>query len=187
MRVIVAPRALGRDAGAKLPSRIRIRLTRGGDRLAPGDWFSVRAILMPPPAPAMPGAYDFQRQAYFDRLGGVGYAVGPAKRVEAPPGEGPAGWRLAVAQLRHAMTERIVAVLPGGTGGVAAALITGEMGPIPASVNQAYRDSGLAHLLSISGIHMSLVAGIAFVALRGLFALVPWIALRYPIKKPGTV
>lgn len=182
-RIVAEPRSIAKVEKAELPARIRIRLTKGGDPLAPGEWFRVRAILMPPPAPAMPGAYDFQRQAWFDRLGAVGFAVGAASRLEPPEGDAPSGWRLAVAKLRHAMTERIVAVLPGGTGGVAAALITGEMGPIPPDVNQAFRDSGLAHLLSISGIHMSLVAGIAFVALRALFALIPWVALRHPIKK----
>jgi competence protein ComEC len=182
-RIVAEPRSIGRLAAEALPQRIRVRMTRGGDPLAPGEWFRVRAILMPPPAPAMPGAYDFQRQAWFDRLGAVGFAVGPAQHLEPPPGDRPSGWRIAVAQLRHAMTERIVAVLPGGVGGVAAALITGEMGPIPAEVNQAFRDSGLAHLLSISGIHMTLVAGIAFVALRAGFALIPFLALRFPIKK----
>jgi competence protein ComEC len=182
-RIVAEPRSIGKLGPAELPAKLRIRLTRGGDALGPGEWFRVRAILMPPPAPAMPGAYDFQRQAWFDRLGAVGFSVGKAERLEPPPSEQPAGWRIAVAQLRHAMTERIVAVLPGGTGGVAAALITGEMGPIPPEVNQAFRDSGLAHLLSISGIHMSLVAGIAFVALRALFALIPPLVLRYPVKK----
>jgi competence protein ComEC len=177
-RILAAPAAIGPRA-ERLPALLRIRVGRGGDALAPGDRFALRAILMPPPAPAMPGAYDFQRQAYFDRIGGVGFAVGPAERA----GEAAGGWDVAVATLRHRMTERIMEVLPGGTGGVAAALITGEMGGIPESVNAAFRDSGLAHLLSISGIHMTLVAGIAFVALRALFALVPAIALRLAIKK----
>src|SRR5438067_577703 len=84
-RLGAAPRLIGRDQGGSLP-RLRIRLTKGGDALAPGDWFTVRAFLLPPPAPAMPGAYDFQRQAFFDRLGGVGYAVGPGVRIEPPAG-----------------------------------------------------------------------------------------------------
>jgi competence protein ComEC len=175
-RVLAVPRALG-------PERIRLRLVRGGEAPAPGEWIAVRAILMPPPPPVMPGAYDFQRQAWFERIGGVGFAVGPMERIDAPDGEEPASWRLGVAQLRHLMTQRILAALPPGVGGVAAALITGERGPIPAELNAAYRDSGLAHLLSISGIHMSLVAGIAFVAIRALLALVPPMALRWNIKK----
>jgi competence protein ComEC len=187
-RIVAAPQRITRagDGRAALPALVRVRLARGGDALAPGDRFAVRAILLPPPPPTMPGAFDFQRQAFFDRLGAVGYAVGPAQRLApAADGEGRGGfdWRVAVADLRHRMTERIVAVLPGGTGGVAAALITGEMGPIPESLNAAYRDSGLAHILSVSGLHMSLAAGLAFVALRALLALIPPLALRFPIKK----
>lgn len=175
-RILAAPRGIGLE-------RVRIRLRQGGAVPEPGDWVRVRAVLMPPPPPVMPGAYDFQRQAWFARLGAVGFAVGPAEKIEPPAGEAPAAWRLFVARLRHVMTERILAILPGGTGGVAAALITGERGPIPADLNAAYRDSGLAHLLSISGIHMSLVAGIAFVAIRAILALVPPLVLRWNIKK----
>lgn len=175
-RIVAAPRGLG-------PERVRLRLRRGGPAPDPGEWVRVRAVLMPPPPPVMPGAYDFQRQAWFDRLGAVGFAVGPAKRIDPPPGEERSSWQVAIARLRHAITERILAVLPGGTGGVAAALITGERGPIPAELNEAYRDSGLAHLLSISGIHMSLVAGIAFVAIRAVLALIPPLVLRWNVKK----
>ena len=175
-RILAAPRGLG-------PERIRLRLKRGGPAPDPGNWVRVRAVLMPPPPPVMPGAYDFQRQAWFDRLGAVGFAVGPATLIEPPPGGGRSSWQLGIARLRHAITERILAVLPGGVGGVAAALVTGERGPIPAGLNAAYRDSGLAHLLSISGIHMSLVAGIAFVAIRALLALIPPLVLRCNVKK----
>jgi competence protein ComEC len=175
-RIVAAPRGLG-------PERVRLRLRRDGALLEPGDWVRVRAVLLPPPPPVMPGAYDFQRQAWFDRLGAVGFSVGPAARIEPPAGEGRSSWSVAVARLRHAMTERILSVLPGETGAVAAALITGQRGAIPAELNAAYRDSGLAHLLSISGIHMSLVAGIAFVAIRALLALVPPLVLRWNVKK----
>jgi len=175
-RIVAAPRGLG-------PERIRLRLLRGGEAPNPGEWIAVRAVVMPPPAPIMPGAYDFQRQAWFDGLGGVGFAVGPVARIDPPAGEGASSWQVSVARLRHGMTERILAVLPGGVGAVAAALITGVRGPIPPELNEAYRDSGLAHLLSISGIHMSLVAGIAFVAIRALLALIPPVALRWNIKK----
>ena len=41
----------------------------------PGEWIRVRAVLMPPPPPAAPGAFDFPRQAWFKGLGAVGFAV----------------------------------------------------------------------------------------------------------------
>ena len=67
---------------------------------------------------------------------------------------------------------------------MAAALIAG----VRAGIDQAtWRDmqvSGLAHILSVSGLHMVLVAGSVFAACRWLLALIPPLALRYPVKKP---
>ena len=81
------------------------------------------------------------------------------------------------------MTRRIAAVLPGSTGGVASALITGKRGAITEEVKQAFRDTGLSHLLAIAGLHLGLVGAFVFFAVRGGLALIPPIALRYPIKK----
>src|SRR3546814_18129537 len=85
------------------------------------------------------------------------------------------------------MTRRILAVLEGPRGAMAAALITGQRGGIPDAVEEDMRDSGLAHLLSISGLHMGLVAGLLFFALRAGLALVPAVALYRPIKKWAAV
>jgi competence protein ComEC len=77
--------------------------------------------------------------------------------------------------------------LPGSTGGIAAALITGKRGAIAEEVNQEFRDSGLAHLLAISGMNLAVVGGFVFLLVRGGLALVPWVALRYPIQKIAAV
>ena len=58
------------------------------------------------------------------------------------------------------MTRRINAVLPGSTGGVASALITGKRGTMAEEVKQAFRDSGLSHLLAIAGLHLGLVGAL---------------------------
>ena len=191
-RIIVAPHSIGRRDSARLPALVRIKLKSrildsGGDDPLPGEWISLRAILYPPPAPAMPGAYDFQRRAFFDRLGAVGFAVSPPIRETAPQGETPARWRIAIAALRHAITERITAALPGRAGGIAAAIITGETHGIPEADAAAFRDAGLAHILVIAGLHMGMVAGLAFGGVRALLALIPAVALRYPTKKWAAV
>src|SRR6266480_3476515 len=93
------------------------------------------------------------------------------------------GWREDLRHLRTEMTRRIAAVLPGSTGGVASALITGKRGTISEEVKQAFRDSGLSHLLAIAGLHLGLVGAFVFFTVRGGLALIPWVALRYPIKK----
>src|SRR5260370_41652479 len=81
------------------------------------------------------------------------------------------------------MTRRIAAALPGSTGGVASAVITGKRGTMAEEVKQSFRDSGLSHLLAIAGLHLGLVGAFVFFAVRGGLALIPPIALRYPIKK----
>jgi competence protein ComEC len=183
---------------ARTPARVRVRLTmREPGGFVPGDRVRIRAVLRPPPEPAAPGAFDFARRAYFQRLGAVGYAVGHAERLDrdgaaqgaaqgtaqgTAPGTAEA-WRLWWAGLRGAVARRILDALPDARGALAAALMTGERGAIPEAVIQAMRDSGLAHLLAISGLHMGLVAGLLFFAVRALLALVPALALRQPIKK----
>jgi competence protein ComEC len=184
-------------APERTPEYVRLRLKwPPAEPLVPGDWISARAMLSPPPAPSAPGAYDFQRHAYFRSLGAVGYVVGGVTRTaraeDGPGGEGEF-WR-GLERLRQELTLRVQAALPGATGAVAAALMTGDRSAIPTSVNTAMRDSGLVHLLSISGLHVGLVAAILFVGLRAALALVSPLALNFPIKKwtaaaaiPGTL
>jgi len=179
------------------PFRVRVRTMREGavamgvavatgapavHTLRAGDRIRVKAQLAPPAGPVLPGGYDFARGVYFQRLGGIGYALSRAELL-APGETGSLGIDGHIAQLRQAIGARIVAVLSGQTGAIANALITGERGGISEATNTAFRDSGLYHMLSISGLHMAIMGGAAFVAVRFLLALVPSIALRYPIKK----
>ncbi len=85
-RIVIAPARLGDLAPARLPARVQVRLRHGDGGLAPGDWVSLRVSIEPPPAPAMPGAYDFERAAWFERLGGVGYALSAPERSAPPEG-----------------------------------------------------------------------------------------------------
>jgi len=186
-RLLIEPAAIDGLEAASLPARIRVRADRGSDALVPGDRLRLRAILYPPSAPAMPGAYDFQRRAFFDRLGAVGFAVGRVSAVPPEEGGSSGSWRQWLQGLRAGMTERIRAVLPGTTGGAAAAIITGETHTVPEKDAAAFRDAGLAHILVIAGLHMGMLAGLAFGGVRAALALVPPLALRYPIKKWAAV
>ena len=186
-RLLLDPVSIAGLAPDRMPVRVRVRVRGGADPAAPrvGDWVRVRATLSPPSAPAAPGAFDFQRRAWFLRLGGVGFAYGKPVRVDPPAGEDarPEGWRLAVEDMRQAVFARVTTALAGETGAVAAALMMGERGAISAAALATMRDSGLAHLLAISGLHIGLMAGFAFFAVRGGLALVPFVALRKPLKK----
>jgi competence protein ComEC len=164
----------------KTPRKIRIRLSGAALGLQPGDRIKLLAVLHPPSGPAAPGAFDFARRAYFLQLGAVGYAVrSPVLLRKASA----TGFSIRLAALRQHLTETIHVALPGRTGTVAAALMTGERSAIPDDVLTAMRESGLAHLLAISGLHIGLVAGLLFFALRLCLALWEKGALRFPIKK----
>lgn len=164
-RLILRPR--GRD---DLPPRVRVTL-RGEARgtIMPGERIGLRARLMPPPAASLPGSYDFAQRAWFDRIGAVGTVLGDVSRA---PGAGQGGQ-----PLRARLSEHIHRQIEGSPGGIAAALVTGDRGAISAEDEEAMRRSGLAHLLSISGLHVTAVIGFAMLFARRLFALSPRLAL----------
>ena len=185
-RLVLAPDALPGLSRAEQPRLVRLHIPQQSDLLTPGDRVSVKALIYPPPGQVVPGGRDLQRELYFARIGGVGYSFGAARRIaDANPAAAAdnGGWRQFVERLRTEMSRRITSVLPGATGGIASTLITGKRGAIPEKDKQAFRDSGLAHLLAISGLHLGLVGGFVFVAVRGVLALIPRIALNFPIKK----
>ncbi len=180
-RIVVDADPLPGLASSEQPHRLRVHIPHSSDALNPGDRVGFKARLYPVPAQVVPGGRDFQRELYFAGIGAVGYTFGAARRIAGSEAAG--GWREDLRQLRTEMARRIAAVLPGSTGGVASALITGKRGAISEEVKQAFRDSGLSHLLAIAGLHLGLVGAFVFFAVRGGLALVPPIALRYPIKK----
>jgi competence protein ComEC len=183
-RLTIRVTAMEKHEAQAWPARVRVRMTTENAALQPGDAVHVRATLSPPPGSALPGDYDFARSAWFQGLGAVGFAR-TAARVEENAAEPPLSLRVSamVARVRQAIGRRVVAALPGETGAIANALITGERGGITEATNQAFRDSGLFHILSISGLHMVIMAGAVFLSIRLLLAAIPSIALRYPIKK----
>ena len=170
----------------RLPHRVRIRVMSPAGDIRPGDLLKLTATLSPPSVPALPGGFDFARAAYFQRIGAVGYALkAPEKLPPSPASEPSLGQQLGsiVEDVRQVIGRRIAAALPGETGGMATALITGERGGISQETTDAYRDSGLVHIISISGLHMVIMAGAVFALLRFVLAAIPALALTQPIKK----
>lgn len=184
-RVVIAPVRIRGVTPEDTP--IRLRATVRGDPPVPGTAIRLFAILNPPPPPASPGAYDFGRNAYFQGLGGTAFGLGETRTVRlAPP-----PWRLRLAMAvngaRFELAQRIVERLGPRTGGIAAAMTTGHETWIAREDLDAMRDSGLAHILSISGLHMAIVGGFAFFAVRLGVAAWPWLALRVSGKKIAAV
>lgn len=188
VRLVLVGPAVERLAPAATPHRVRVRLAAKHGQPLPGATVRLRAILHPPPRPPAPGAYDFQRHAFFEGIGGVGYALGPPETVAPPPESGWAAFTAAMEALRGHIAERVAAAVDDpADAGITTALLNGEQTGIPEPAMQAMRDSGLAHLLSISGLHIGLVAGLVFFAVRALLALAEPVALRWSIKKIAAV
>jgi competence protein ComEC len=167
---------------AATPARVRVVLP-AGETVAPGDWISVMARLGPPQGPAEPGAYDFARAAWFDRLGAVGVATGPVVRIEAPTeGAGSVG---TLDALRSWLSDALRAGVGGEAGAFAAAVTVGDRFGLPPEAVEALRISGLAHLLAISGLHMAIVCGLVFASVR--LALVALVGARVAAKRWAAV
>ncbi len=183
VRVVLADLSIDRLAPERTPRQVRIRLLSGSEPLATGTRIGVRAILNPPSRPVLPGGFDFRRHAFFQGIGGIGFAVGHPSLLDG----GGIGRMLPLESGRRAIADRIRSALDGDRSAIATALLTGDRGAIRPEIHKSIREAGLAHLLAISGLHLGLVAGLIFFAVRATLALVPSLALDRPIKKWAAV
>ena len=170
-------------SGEKTP--IRIRVTARGtlqpnQTFVPGVKVKTAAVLKAPGGPVLPGAYNFRRYAFFEQIGAVGFLVKPFTLHKTQPKMAFKTW---VAQKRARLTQYLRCSIPGENGAIVAALITGDRSGITDITRQAYADAGLAHILAISGLHLSLVAGFIFLAIRGSLSFIPSLVLTYNTKK----
>jgi len=168
VRVTLAP-----QGHADLPPRVRVNLDRADaiPDIAQGAVIRLRARLMPPPPAAVPGAYDFARVAWFAGLGATGKGFAPIEVVTPAAAPG--------ADLRTRLSTHIQSRIAGSGGGIASALATGDQGAIAEADSEAMRRSGLAHLLSVSGLHVTAVTAAAMLLVLRLLALSPTLALRW--------
>lgn len=182
-RVVIRVHKLDAARITDKPQRVRVAVRK--DTAPPvGSFVELKAHLSPPLAPLRPGGYDFARDMYFQGIGASGYALGKIKTVSPPVAQGFwLRYAAVINGIREAIDDRIRTVLPGDQGSIASALITGKRDAITTPVNDAMYISSLAHVLSISGYHMAVVAGIVFFVMRAGLALAPSLASRRPIKK----
>ncbi|WP_372529423.1 ComEC/Rec2 family competence protein [Parvularcula marina] len=183
-RFTIAPDTIGALTEDQIPEKIRV--TWRGDRMDvhPGDRVRVFGQLMPPPGPALPGGFDYGRQLYYDRIGAVGFLYA---QPEIKAAASRNSLHIRIERLRDRIAARIERLTPGAGAPIAATLVTGQRDGIPPEITNILRDTGLAHLLAISGLHMGLVCGLLFFSLRFIFACHPGWTARYPIKKWAAV
>lgn len=170
VRLVLAIRSP--ESGAAQKVRVNVALEEAAPELREGAVIRLRARLMPPAPPMVPGAYNFARKAWFDGLSATGSAIGDIELVSpAPPATG-------MTAVQRELSAHVRARLEGSAGAIAAAFASGDRGAIGEADEAAMRDAGLTHLLSISGLHVSAIIAAAYVLAMRLLALWPWLALR---------
>ncbi len=158
-----------------LPPRVRVNvpIEKADADLQDGALIQLRARLMPPAMPALPGAYDFSERAWFQGLGATGQALGEIRILRA------ADPVFALSRYRQQLSAHVQAQMAGAAGAIGATLATGDRGAIDDADAEAMRRSGLAHLLSISGLHVTAVVGAIYLLVLKSLALSPTLALRF--------
>ena len=162
----------------------RVTLMSKKSSVKEGQCVEMVATLMPPSMPALPNGYQFDRKAFFENISAVGYANSGVFTVDCerkPSLKDKIAY--AVNYVRGKIVARINRILPPDEAGMTAAVVAGDRDGISEEITENYRDSGLAHFISISGLHMSMVAAMAFFFVRLLIALVPYWTLRCDSKK----
>lgn len=167
---------------------VRVSTRSKNNLLKTGQCVEMAANLMPVSKPALVGGYQFDRKAYFEGIKANGFALSQIYEIDCV--KKPSflmRFNFAVDELRRDIINHIRNVLPPNQASITAAIIAGEQGVIDRKLIQNYRDSGLAHFLSISGLHMSMIAGLMFFLVRLIVAFIPPLALRYDSKKLAAV
>lgn len=186
LRITLGQVVLQRMSAVRTPKYVRISLhyPKSYFTPAPGLDVMLTASLSQPAGPVEPGGFDFRRYAWFRELGAVGYARTPL--LEAGPPDTQGFW-MRLQALRVAQAQKIRKAIPGQKGAFAAAILTGDRSAISPVIQQQLRSANLSHLLAISGLHMGLLSGFVFAVVRFSLALVPFIALRLPVRKIAAV
>lgn len=170
------------ELGKNLPDKVRLNIrTKIRDEVRVGDRIITDAVIMPPPSAATPGGYDFARQAYFQGIGGTGYSVKQVVKLKWGQDDD------IIKRTSHLIGQKIYSNIDGDAGAIAAALINGDRSKISTLTNDDFRNSGLYHMLSISGLHLVIVTGVFFIAARFLMSLSYHASEVWPIKKIAAV
>lgn len=166
------------DTTEKLPQKVRLTLKGKRERLWPGQRVRLLAKLSPIADPSIPGGFDFRRQAYFNGIGATGFALSIPEILSSS-----SSFSISLEKQREKVTAFFIQTMTPPLGAIAAALITGDKASIPENIREDFINSGLAHILAISGLHLSIIAGVIFLVIRRGIALIPRLSLFYNSKK----
>lgn len=166
-----------------LKGKYRVTVINGGNTdFEVGQCVELVGTFFPPsPVPVLNG-FQLNRKYFYEEISGIGYANSSVFVIDCEHGQ-PSSFRIRLNKIRQQITDDVAKILPLDEAGIVDAVLIGEQSRTPKRIVNNYRDSGLAHFLSVSGLHMGAIAGLVFFVLRFLLALFPAVALRYDVKK----
>jgi len=180
VRLLLSTPAIEGLPPRRTPNKVTVTFKNDSPDVSIGDRVTAKAMLFAPPTPSMPGGYDFTRAFFFEGIGAVGFS--PSAPISIEKGN-PDRFEEKLNALRLRLAERIAKPMQAENAPVATAMMVGEQSAVSEEVSDAMRDAGIYHVLSISGLHMSLAAGLLYFSVRFLLSLWPSFALRMPVKK----
>jgi competence protein ComEC len=173
--------------GAEVPPRISLTWYQSGDAaqvpdLHPGQRWRLSARLRRPHGNANPGGFDFEAWMLERGIRAVGYvrADAPAALIVAWVNR-PA---YVLERTREAVRSRLLRALDGRPyAGVIVALAVGDQRAIPPSQWRVFTRTGVNHLMSISGLHITMVASLAYMLVLRLWRRSETLTLRLPAAR----
>ena len=162
----------------------------GPNGLRAGDRWQMTVRLKAPHGNSNPHGFDYELWLWEQGLQATGYVrAGPR---DAPPRRLASGWAHPVERARQAVREAIFErVASRQLAGVLAALVVGDQNAIERADWDVFRATGVAHLMSISGLHITMFAWVASLALGWLWrrsvSLTPALCLSWPASSAGAI
>lgn len=145
-----------------------------------GDQVKLSAKLFSPKIAPSEYAYDFARIAYYQKMSATGFATSKIilhKKAESRK------FQEYIESFRQYIYENLQQNSKKPHADIISALLIGKKDGIDQKTMDAIRDSGIAHLFAISGLHLSFIAGLFFLVFRNLFAISETLTLKYNTKK----
>lgn len=172
------------------PLKGKFRITIGSDlpdNLEINQCIEMVATLFPNRRIPVKDGFPLDRKYFYESLSATGFANSEIFTIKCPNTIPENSFISSINNLRRKITTYISNILPRNNAGIADALIVGEKSYISPQITDNYRNSGLAHFLSVSGLHLGTIAALVFFVIRFLIALFPFIALRVDSKKIAAV
>ena len=169
-----------------LKGKFRITVTNPHENFTVGECVEMVATIFPPARVPVMNGFELNRKYFYEQISATGYSNSEIFTIKCNSDEN-LSFRSRLNAIRQIISDKIAKILPADEAGVANALLIGEKSRIPAQITDNYRGAGLAHFLSVSGLHLGTIAGLVFFIIRWLLALFPAVALRIDTKKPAAI